>query len=182
MAIHGVVGMVFGLFCTGLIFWHLATPLNPDHALNMAMHPTLAVLFFVSVFLKSRPSVWLQIFALALGAVLCGSVGSFHAAAAVGIVAMILLYAQGNFGTMAVARVVVASSAQFVNVSVSAWIYGQSPVVAMGHGLVWLVASILVVMIFWVGFNHMYREIVKQNHDLNEVNKKLLGELHGRRH
>lgn len=182
MAIHGVVGLVFGLFCTGLIFWHIATPLNPDHVLNLAMHPTLAVLFFVSIFLRSRLGVWLQIFTLAIGAVLTGSVGSFHAAAAVGIVAMILLYAQGNFGTIATTRVTVAFLAQLVNVSISAWIYGLSPIVAVGHGVAWLIGSILLVLIFWVGFNHMYREIVKQNHDLNEVNKKLLGELHGRRH
>lgn len=181
MTIHGTVGLAFGLFCTSLIFWHLSTPANPDHVLNLMMHPTLAVMFFISVGLKPRTGVWVQISALSLGAIITGLSGSFHAAAAVGIVAMILLYSQGDFGTIGTARLIVASSAQLANVSISAWIYGQAPIVAMGHGIAWLLGTILILLIFWAGFNLMAREIIKQNHDLNEVNKRLLGEKNERK-
>lgn len=141
----------------------------------------MAVMFFMSIWLEPRPGVWVQISALTLGAILTGSTGSFHAAAAVGIVAMILLYAQGDFGTISTIRLIVASSAQLTNVSISAWIYGLAPIVAMGHGIAWLFGTILLLLIFWAGFNLLAREIIKQNHDLNEANKRLLGEINERK-
>lgn len=178
--VHSLIGVVFGLFCSFMIIIHIYTPENPDHILNLAMHPTLAILFFISATVSFEAAGVIQVFAMSLGAFLVATTGSFHPAGSVGIVALLLFYGYGGFVTIGGYSAIIAVVLQFGNVWLATWIAKGNALIAIAHAIGWTAASVLVIFLIW-GFYQLWAlklikqniGIVKQNRELLEMNKLL---------
>jgi hypothetical protein len=170
--LHKKIGLVFAGFCALLIVWHLMTPENPDHVLNLAMHSALTILFVASALVQERPGFVVQIVALSLGAVVTGSVGSYHAAGFVGGVAILMYYATGGFITLGVVQTVAVSGLQLANIAFSASMAGKDFPQALGHSAVGSAATMAALWAFWRLCLVWSKSVIVQNRELLEILKE----------
>jgi len=176
MELHRQVGVFFAIFTLIMLLWNLATPLNPDHWLNIVEHSILSVLFLFSTSLKSSPGTILQISSLFLGAFLTASTGDMQPAGMVGTVGVVLTYIYSRFQAFGTVTVSIVAGLQFAVVIVGALLADYPPLIAIGHAVMWTAASLVCVWVAWVALQQFSARILKTTKEVHEINKTLMSE------
>jgi len=171
--LHSRIGVLFGVFCTGLLVWHLFTPWNPDHYVNLVLHSSMAVLFFWSSFMKIRTCRIIHPLTLFIGATLTVWYGNFPVGATIFGIAALLYYSYGGFRSLSVIQSVVSFGVVFTAffAAIVASGYGFGP--SYGTAFVWTSATALCFHFIWLVLQFFASDIITQNRDLLELTKKL---------
>ena len=173
MNIHKKIGSAFSTFCLILLGWHLLTPENPHHVINVMLHSVTCFLFFVSTFTSIRVCRYLHPAILLAGASITAWGGNFPVAAIISFVAVFLHYSYGGFHTLSTFRVIGTVIGMFLMFYFSILVsgYGYAPSYAMA--LVWTTFSLGLFWFVWLILQYFAADIVQQNRDLLELNKEL---------
>lgn len=170
------LGALLTGFSGVLLVWNLLTPENEDHRLNVILHGTLGVLFLVSVFTPFTVGAGLQVGAVFIGAFAVALAGDMQPAGALGALGVLLIYTYSKFQRLPLWVLIVVPLVQFANGFLAAYQCWYTPLLAFGHALCWATVPFVAVWVVWEMLNQYSEELVKQNRELLEINKELLGE------
>jgi hypothetical protein len=175
MNMHKKFGTLFGAFCLLMLVWHSLTPDSPHHAINMALHSSMCIGFFVSTLFSIKAAKWIHPALMLIGAGLTSWAGNFTVSATISFVAYMLHYAYGGFNSISLKKIVSSFVLLFVMFFVSVYFskYGASYSHAYGIALVWTGFTVGLFWAVWIGFENFAKDIIRQNRDLLELTKKL---------
>lgn len=178
MTVHKRVGLVFAVFCLVLLAWNIATPSNEDHILNIIEHSILSLLFIISAIIDNKISRYIQIVALFVGSGITAMAGDLQPASSVSTVAVVLAYVYWKFQTFNIYFLMSVSISQFVFSLTASIISGYTPLISIGHSIIWSSVPFLCVWLGWTIMCQFSDDVIKQNRDLLEINKELMEERH----
>ena len=171
--LHSRIGVLFGVFCTGLLVWHIFTPWNPDHYVNLVVHSTLAVIFFGSSFLSVKFCRIIHPLFLFIGATITVVYGNFPVGATIFGLATLLYYSYGGFRSFSAIQAVISFTIVFVAFfsAILSSGYGFGP--AYGTAFVWTSVTAICFYIICLVLQYFASDIITQNRDLLELTKQL---------
>jgi len=171
--LHARIGVLFGVFCTGLLVWHLFTPWNPDHYVNLVMHSSMATLFLVSARLSIKTCRIIHPVVLFIGATLTVWYGNFPVGATIFGLATLLYYSYGGFRSFSLAQAsgsfAIVFTAFFAAILASGYGFGPS----YGTAFIWTTVTAICFYIIWLVLQYFASDIIIQNRDLLELTKKI---------
>lgn len=172
MNIHRHIGEIFGWFCAILIVWHVFTPDNPDHVVNLVMHSLLASTFFASSRMNMVVCRYVQPFALLSGMAVTAFYGNFPVSALIAFLAVLIYYAYGGFRPLSRAKIFFTFSLLFSLYFGAMIVSGYDISNAYGTSILWSSGVFGTFWVLWLIMQYFASDLVQQNRDLLELAKK----------
>jgi 4-hydroxybenzoate polyprenyltransferase len=172
--LHSRIAILFGMFCFALTVRHLMTPENPDHVANLLYQIPMAILFFLSSRLSVKACRIIHPAALFLGAAITVWFGNFPVAAIIFCLATLLYYSYGGFRSFNLVQSIISFGVIFLAflAGIVTSKYGIGP--AYWTALVWASTVVSGFYLIWLVLQYFASDIISQNRDLLEQNKKLI--------
>lgn len=171
--LHSRIGVLFGFFCSGLFLWHLCVPANPDHYLNIVFHSSTAVLFFASSKMSIKVCRIIHPLTLFIGATITVVFGNFPVGATIFGLATLLYYSYGGFQSFSFPHAAVTFCNIFVAFFAAILVSGYDVGPSYGAAFVWTTVTGVCFYIIWLVLQYFASDIIVQNRDLLEMNKRL---------
>jgi hypothetical protein len=181
MKLYQRFGITFSLFSLVTLVWNLFTPDNPDHLGNLLLAGGLCLPLAISYFLPHLVAKTLQVVAFACVAFFpTYFTGEPFFGAVSAVIGLALTYAYGGYRTHRAWKLPVTMSIVFIIFALA------TPIINLESTLrafVWTVYVGLACAVLWMiledvdaRFHRLFAsELIKQNRELLDINKKLAG-------
>lgn len=179
MPVYQRVGIVFCTFSLLALIGNMFTPYNDDHLLNVIELGTLVALFGISIVIREKTSSILQLCLIFIAAMIAAYTGDLGPAGAIGTVGVVLTYVYGKFQRFDKRTIVIVAMLQGCIAFIGSMRSDHLCVEIIIQAILWALFPLVGVWIIWYIMLDFSEDLLKQNRDLLEINKELLGGIHG---
>lgn len=168
------VSLVLGIFSLLLLVWNIVTPSNEDHVVNVAEHFILTLVFGITFVLPIKVSNVIQVVMIFIAAWIAAFTGDLQPSGAIGTAAVVLAYTYSKFQPLSAWILGTVSTTQFLGALWATQQAGYTPLVGIGHAVLWAVLPLVGVWLLWQALYEFAEKMLKQNRELLEINKTLV--------
>lgn len=182
--LHKRVAVMFAIFSGLSLVFNVFTPDNPDHLLNVIEHSCLVIVFVASFFAHKQFAGVLQILALSAAAFIPMQINdSPFFGAVISVFVLVLIYAYGGYRSspwwklpttfLTLLFLCAIASSKFTPPSFEMWAraFGWTSFISLFCFVLWLIVDDIERR-FHADFA---QDLIRQNRELLEINKQLVG-------